>query len=196
MDTVSLTPAKIEGVGVLPQREAPGEQALQHGDPAVLAITDFTRVHPITVEEDRQIDAALEDMIRFGVRALLVLRDRRIVGLLTSYDIQGERPLQFLQNSNYEHHRDIRVGHVMTPWSDLVAVEWADLQKARAGTLLEVLRHNGLSHLLVVERVDDGQVTVRALASRARLERQLHAQPAPVAAQAKKRASGRELNPT
>ncbi len=191
MDTVSLTPAKIEGVGVLPQREATGEQALQSGDPAVLAVTDFTREHPITVEEDRQIDAALEDMIRFGVRALLVLRERRIVGLLTSYDIQGERPLQFLQNSNYEHHRDIRVGHVMTPWSDLVAVDWADLQKARAGTLLEVLRHNGLSHLLVVERMADERVAVRGLASRARLERQLRDKTAPVAAQAKLRASGR-----
>jgi len=26
-----------------------------------------------------------------GVRALLVVRDQRIVGLITSYDIQGER---------------------------------------------------------------------------------------------------------
>src|SRR5487761_1913324 len=90
METVSLTPSKIDGIGVLPQREATDEQALDDGDPAVLAITDFTREHPITVEEDRQIDAALEDMIRFGVRALLVVRERRIVGLLTSYDIQGE----------------------------------------------------------------------------------------------------------
>ena len=36
-------------------------------------------------------------MIRFGVRALLVVRDQRTMGLITSYDIQGERPLQFLQ---------------------------------------------------------------------------------------------------
>ncbi len=190
METVSLTPAKIDGIGVLPQREATDEQALESGDPAVLAITDFTREHPITVEEDRQIDAALEDMIRFGVRALLVVRERRIVGLLTSYDIQGERPLQFLQNSNYTQHRDIRVGHVMTPWSDLLAVEWNELHAARANTLLEVLRHHGLTHLLVVERTADQRVVVRALASRARLERQLRVDAAPGAAHARVQAAG------
>lgn len=178
MEMLTLTPAKLAGEGTLPQRAPADGRALGRDDPAILAITDFTREAPITVEEDRQIDAALEDMIRFGVRALLVVRERRITGLVTSYDIQGERPLQFLQNSTYDHHRDIRVGHIMTPWSELRAVDWNDLQQARAGVLLEALRHAQLTHLLVVERGAEGRVTVRALASRARLERQLrmHAQ--------------------
>src|SRR5580658_5233514 len=101
--------------GVLPRRSVSDGQFLDPGDPAIHAITDFTREHPVTVDEERQIDAALEDMIRVGVRALLVVRDQRIVGLITSYDIQGERPLQFLQTSNYSRHQDIRVGHIMTP---------------------------------------------------------------------------------
>ena len=179
METANLAPTKLDGEGVLPQRSAADGRAIGRDDPAVLAITDFTREAPITVEEDRQIDAALEDMVRFGVRALLVVRDRRITGLITSYDIQGERPLQFLQNSTYEHHRDIRVGHIMTPWTELRGIDWSEVQHARAGELLEALRHAGVTHLLVVERMADGNATVRALASRARLERQLrlHAHP-------------------
>ncbi|HVC02891.1 MAG TPA: CBS domain-containing protein [Steroidobacteraceae bacterium] len=176
MDTISLTPWKIDGEGVLPQRSATDGESIGHDDPAVLAITDFTREAPITVEDERPIDTALEDMARFGVRALLVVRERRIVGMITSYDIQGERPLQFLQNSNYNHHRDIRVGHIMTSWSELLALRWSDVQAARAGDLLELLRHAGLTHLLVVERRADRKVVVRGLASRARLERQLRAQ--------------------
>ncbi|HUX72573.1 MAG TPA: CBS domain-containing protein [Steroidobacteraceae bacterium] len=174
MDHASLTPVRIAGDGFLPERAAGDAMALDVDDPATLAVTDFTREHPITVDEERQIDAALQDMIRFGVRALLVLRERRIVGLITSYDIQGERPLQFLQNSNYEHHRDVRVGHIMTPWPDLLAVDWRAVQSARAGELYDVLRHAGLSHLLVVEKRGDDALVVRALVSHARLERQLN----------------------
>lgn len=186
MDSAFLMPTRTDGEGVLPQRSATDGQPLKYADPAVLAITDFTREHPITVDEERQIDAALEDMIRFGVRALLVLRERRIVGLITSYDIQGERPLQFLQNSTYDHHQDIRVGHVMTPWEELPALDWEGMQAARAGDLLETLRHAGLTHLLVIERTTSRKTVVRALVSRARLERQLHAL-APAAAPFKAR---------
>jgi len=59
--------------------------------------------------------------------------------LITSYEIQGERPLQFLQTSTYTRHQEIRVGHIMTPWDKLLAVEWESLQSARAGDLLHVL---------------------------------------------------------
>jgi hypothetical protein len=74
------------------------------------------------VTADRQIDDALGDMVSLGVRALLVRRDQRIVGPVTSYDIQGERPIQFLQFSNYRHHHDIRVADTMIPWDALRAI--------------------------------------------------------------------------
>jgi CBS-domain-containing membrane protein len=160
--------------GVLPRRSIADGQVLRPSDPAILAVTDFTREHPVTIDAERQIDDALNDMIRVGVRALLVVKDQRIVGLITSYDIQGERPLQFLQSSTYTHHRDIRVAHVMTPWHALTAINWETLQSMRAGDLLQVLDHAGLTHLIVVEADRVGSsCMVRALASRARLIRQL-----------------------
>jgi CBS domain-containing protein len=175
MKSSSLLPATNFVEGVLPRRSVYDGQFLDPGDPAIHAITDFTREHPVTVDEERQIDAALEDMIRFGVRAMLVLREQRIVGLITSYDIQGERPLQFLQASNYSRHQDIRVGHIMTPWHKLLAVDWNSIQSARAGDLLHVLEEAEMTHLLVIEggANKNAAPTVRALVSRARLARQL-----------------------
>src|SRR5271155_2399689 len=174
MKSAWLVPAGNFNEGVLPRRSVSDGQLLDPGDPAIHAITDFTREHPVTVDEERQIDAALEDMIRVGVRALLVVRDQRIVGLITSYDIQGERPLQFLQTSNYSRHQDIRVGHIMTPWDRLLSVDWESLQSARAGDLLLALEEAGLTHLLVIERVAKNTTPiVRAMVSRARLTRQL-----------------------
>jgi CBS-domain-containing membrane protein len=160
--------------GVLPRRSIADGQVLSSTDPAILAVTDFTREHPVTIDAERQIDDALNDMIRVGVRALLVFKDQRIVGLITSYDIQGERPLQFLQSSTYTHHRDIRVAHIMTPWHALTAINWETLQSMRAGDLMQVLDHAGLTHLIVVEADAVGSsCMVRALVSRARLIRQL-----------------------
>jgi CBS-domain-containing membrane protein len=160
--------------GVLPRRSVADGNFLDPDDPAIHAITDFTREHPVTVDAERQIDDALDDMIRLGVRALLVFKELRIVGLVTSYDIQGERPLQFLQSSNYRHHRDIRVVDIMTPWDQLFAVDWEQLQSARAGELFRVLEETGLTHLIVIEHDRNNSIaTVRALVSRARLARQL-----------------------
>jgi CBS domain-containing protein len=174
MKSASLVSAASFSEGMLPHRSVSDGQFLDPGDPAIHAITDFTREHPVTVDEERQIDGALEDMIRLGVRALLVVREQRIVGLITSYDIQGERPLQFLQTSTYSRHQDIRVGHIMTPWNKLLAVDWDSVQSARAGDLLHVLEEAEMTHLLVIERgKKNSPPIVRALASRARLARQL-----------------------
>lgn len=149
-------------------------QALEPNDPAIYAITDFKRDYPMTVDAERQIDEALSDMIRLSVRALLVAKDQRLVGLVTSYDIQGERPIQFLQASNYSRHQDIRVMDVMTPWDELQVLDWESVESARAAELMAVFEHTSLTHLLVIE-VDrkSSMSTVRALASRARLMRQL-----------------------
>jgi CBS domain-containing protein len=171
---MSLVSMRRFGEAVLPRRAVRDGQPLQAGDPAVHAITDFTREYPVTVDAERQIDEALNDMIRLGVRALLVAKERRLVGLVTSYDIQGEKPIQFLQSSNYSRHQDIRVADIMTPWEQLLAVDWGSILSARAGDLLRVFEESGLTHLLVIELDQTNCTTVvRALASRARLVRQL-----------------------
>jgi len=152
MKSGSLMPSRIISDAVLPRRSVSDGQFLDPGDPAIHAVTDFTREHPVTVDEERQIDDALGDMIHLGVRAMLVMREQRIVGLITSYDIQGERPLQFLQSSNYSRHQDIRVGHIMTPWDRLLSVDWESLQAARAGDLLLALEEAVKDSLLAMRR--------------------------------------------
>ena len=174
LGSMSLLPMRRFGDPALPRRSVLDGQPLELSDPAIYAITDFKREYPMTVDADRQIDDALSDMIRLSVRALLVAKEQRLVGLITSYDIQGERPMQFLQSSNYSRHQDIRVVHVMTPWDELMALHWDHVETARAGDLLTLFEQTNLTHLLVIE-VDrkTSNSSVRALASRARLLRQL-----------------------
>ena len=82
---------------VIPQRTAPAAPGLNMDSPAVAAMTNFAHDCPVTVSPERPIDDALQDMIRAGIRALLVLEEGHVKGLITSYDIPGERP---------QHHPD------------------------------------------------------------------------------------------
>jgi predicted transcriptional regulator len=166
---------KIHSVGVLPTRR-PAEfyQELKSNDPAMHAMTDFTSKFAITVAADRQIDAALADMVRLSVRAMLVMRADSVIGLITSYDIEGPRPARFAERPQATRREDITVGDIMTEWEDLPTLDWHTVQSARISDLLEIFAGIGVMHLLVVESDERGADVVRGLISRSRIERQLH----------------------
>ena len=166
-------PAKDPGsIRAARSREA-AERRLALTDPAVHVVTDFFFQQPLTVPEELSIDDALREMIRAGVRALLVVRDEVVTGLITSYDIQGERPLQFLTESGYRRHDEIEVGHIMTPWERVPPLDWQALGHARVSDLAAFFRSAAATHVVMVEQTDQGSTAVRGLISRTRLERQL-----------------------
>ncbi len=165
---------EILGGGVLPLRRLAERRDFSVTDPALDAMTDFTRSVPISVAPERPIDEALADMMRFGVRALLVISGDSIVGLVTTHDILGPRPLAFAGRSDpgREH---IRVGDIMTGWDAMPTVDWSTMQSARIRDLLEIFDGTGATHLLVVEDGDRGVPVVRGLVSRGRIDRRLEA---------------------
>lgn len=140
-------------------------------DRAASVMTDFTGSAPVTVTADRFIDDALQDMIAAGVRALLVMRGEVVVGLITSYDIQGERPLQFLIASGFTRHSDIEVGHIMTPWDAVPTVDLPWVSSASVADVAGHFRRKRDSHLMVVEYPESGGAIVRGMFSRADIER-------------------------
>jgi CBS domain-containing protein len=136
-------------------------------------MTDFTWDMPISVAVDRFVDDALRDMIVAGVRALLVMRGEVVVGLITSYDIQGERPLRFLNASGFTRHSDIEVGHIMTPWDKVATIDAPWVSSASVGDVVERFRRKRDSHFVVVEYAEQGGAYVRGMFSRTKIERQL-----------------------
>jgi CBS domain-containing protein len=166
---------RMQASGVLPMRRAAEYPDLKLKDPALHGMTDFMHKFPISVAPERPIDEALADMMRFGVRALLVISGENVVGLVTSYDIEGARPLRFSQRSNITRREYIRVGDIMTEWEELPTVDWSTMQSARIADLLEIFEGVGLMHLVVVEGEQGGGPTiVRGIISRARIHRRLN----------------------
>ena len=71
-----------------PSRHRTKSRRLRSSDPAVRAMTDFLRDPPLTTVEDCDLDTAMDDMFRLGVRAFLVVRDLAVVGLITAEDLR------------------------------------------------------------------------------------------------------------
>lgn len=146
--------------------------------PADRVMVDFCREPAVTVDSHQRIDAALGLMQNAGVRALLVMADGRVSGLITAYDIQGEKPIQFVQSSDCIHHpkcrhEDVEVSDIMTPIQELPMLQMEDLANANVGNVLETFRQTGHTHLLVMESLSAGETSIRGLISRAQVERQL-----------------------
>ena len=154
------------------RRRLPSSRRVALTAPAVSVMTDFTWDMPVTVAADRFIDDALRAMMTAGVRALLVMRGEVIVGLITSYDIQGERPVQFLSASGFTRHDEIEVGHIMTPWNSVPTIDLPWVSSASVGDVIERFRRRGDSHFVVVEYAEQGGVFVRGMFSRTQLQRQ------------------------
>jgi CBS domain-containing protein len=181
MRNAMLTRGQDGYSGILPRRATTPGNPIQLYDAAVSVMNDFSRQYPVTVDEDRQIGAALSDMARLGVRSLLVVNELKVVGFISSYDIEGERPIQYIQQFHGVRRNEVQVGHVMTRWHDLVTLNWSAVRGARVIDVLQALRDADLMHLLVVEKESDGATSVRGLFSRARIERQLSVVPAKTA---------------
>jgi DeoR family transcriptional regulator, catabolite repression regulator len=154
--------AWISESGMLPFRQSDGYADLSTRDPAWHAMTDFTRTVPISVAPERTVDEAIASMVRFGIRALLVVRGTEVTGLLSSYDVEG------LAGRT-------AVADAMIQWSELPTVDWSTMQAAKVADLLEIFHGVGVMHLLVVEGRDvaGGGPVVRGLVSRSRIEKRL-----------------------
>ncbi len=119
--------------------------------PAILVMTDLRQVGAVTTEAHCSIAEALTQMKEAGVRLLLVVdADQRVLGLITSTDIQGEKPLQ-LTNDSADRFDELLVSQLMTPVERLEVVSMADVLKASVGNVVATLEKVSRRHALVLD---------------------------------------------
>ncbi len=108
--------------------------------PALAVMTDLQQIPAATIDAEAPVDAANRFMIRRGVRLLLVSDDeRRVLGLITSNDILGEKPVQFALERGIKR-QEIRVRDIMSPWERLEVLDYADLIHAEVGHIVATLQ--------------------------------------------------------
>jgi CBS domain-containing protein len=120
-------------------------------DPARGVMTDFNEHALVSVRADDQIDAALEHMRHAGVRSAFVLDEprERVMGLITAYDIMGEKPLRTAQDM-LASREDLLVRHLMESTVDWEVLRLASVERATVAAVLDAFKRSGRTHLPVV----------------------------------------------
>ncbi|MPZ42620.1 MAG: CBS domain-containing protein [Betaproteobacteria bacterium] len=97
---------------------------------------------------------------------------RRLLGLVTTYDILGEKPMRFVE-AHGVRHEEIIVQDVMTPGDKLEALDFGDVRAAKVGHVVATLRQSGRRHALVTD--PDGRI--RGIFSATQIARSLGVNP-------------------
>jgi len=154
-------------------------RAVTPEDRALVVMTDFKQRSPVTVDSNVPLGQALITMMNSGVRLLFVLdAGSRLVGLVSSYDIQGEKPIRYLQSQGSTHrtsrHDDVRVGDIMEPRDAWHVLTFDQVRRATVADILSTFKQTGRSHLVVIEPGDGpGRYVVRGLISATQVGKQL-----------------------
>jgi signal-transduction protein with cAMP-binding, CBS, and nucleotidyltransferase domain len=143
-------------------------------DPAIAVMTDLKKVSAVTIAAQAPIEAANARMKHRGVRLLLVVDDAdTVVGLITSTDTHGAKPIQHIQKHGGAY-RDILVQDIMTAQDKLEVIYMDDINRCRVGNVVATLRQAGRAHALVVDRHDkENRQVIRGIISASQIARQL-----------------------
>lgn len=142
-------------------------------DPAETVMTDFRKVRALVVLDHVTMDAAYRRMQSQHVRLLLVVDEgHRVVGLVTSTDIEGEKPLRVQQQRGIRRS-EILVGDVMTARDRLEVMDMDDVRHAKVGHVVATLKAVGRQHALVVDSDRHGRQTIRGLFAASQVARQV-----------------------
>lgn len=170
---VPIRPARNVALSGGEQRQA---QWLPLNAPGILVMTDFDRTPVVTVEAGTQIDDALRLMKHAGVRSAVVVDEHgALLGLITAYDILGDKPVRLLdaagRRSAHNGRAGIDVAAIMEPATRWQVIDVAELKRCTVADVVETLRRLGRTHVPVVERTAGGEDRLRGLLSSAEVAR-------------------------
>ncbi len=146
-------------------------------DPAVSVMTDFRMRALFKVNPEDTIDEALQKMKVAGLRIGFVIDDssENIQGMITSYDIMGEKPMRYLQSVGFADrgvtHKDIKVQDIMEKISDWVSVEMKNVETVNVQAVLDAFQRTGRTHLPVLDNKEGKEHHLRGLFSSAKVLR-------------------------
>ncbi len=145
-------------------------------DPASSVLFDFRLTPPRLIDQNESMDHALTEMKNRGIHILLVTDDNdHVVGVITTEDLLGEKPIQIMQENRFERSK-IQVHMLMDPIADFIAVDSDRVQTAKVGNIINTLKSLSQHYALVVQQDEGTEVlTIVGLFSSSHICRQLYA---------------------
>ena len=145
-------------------------------DPALSVMIDYRSRPSVTVLENAPIDEALQHMKHTGVRCAFVVdkEKKAVAGMLTAYDISGEKPQQYMQITGVAHD-DVQVKDIMQKIDEWRVADIKDIEKSTVGDVLKIFNDAGVTHMPVMETTESNEQRLRGLLSFAKVRRLLAA---------------------
>jgi CBS-domain-containing membrane protein len=143
-------------------------------DPALSVMIDFRSRSPVTVSETAPLDEALEHMKHAGVRCTFVVDEKNsaVVGMLTAYDILGEKPQQHMRFTG-DSHDDVLVKDIMQKINEWRVADINDIERSTVSDVYDLFDEAGMTHLPVMETIEGNEQRLRGLLSFAKVKRLL-----------------------
>lgn len=166
--------AKLQKGIALHRIEKVYSETVSLDDPAAVVMTDLKKISAVTIRPEISIEIASQRMKQRGVRMLLVTDDNEdIVGIITSTNLQGSKPMKLIQQRGGVY-KDIQVRDIMTDHDQLEVLCMDDVEKAVVGQIVATLRQTGRQHALVADRPPGSKTqSLRGIFSAAQIARQL-----------------------
>lgn len=142
-------------------------------DPASSVMTDFRVRALFKVDPEDTIDEALHNMKVAGLRIGFVVdaTSEKITGMITSYDIMGEKPMRYLQSVGGVTHDEIKVKDIMEKLEDCVCVDMHHVEQVNVQALLDAFQRTGRTHFPVLDSIEGKEHRLRGLFSSAKVLR-------------------------
>jgi CBS domain-containing protein len=143
-------------------------------DPALSVMIDFRSRSPVTVSETTPMDKALEHMKHTGVRCTFVVDEKNsaVVGMLTAYDILGEKPQHYMRFTGVSHG-DVLVKDIMQRISDWQVADIDGIEQSTVSDVYDLFDETGMTHFPVMETTGGIEQRLRGLLSFAKVKRLL-----------------------
>jgi len=141
-------------------------------DPALLVMIDFRSRPSVTLNENEKIDDALQHLKHAGVRCAFVVDKKKnaVVGMLTAYDISGEKPQQHMDLTG-DLREDVLVKDIMQKICDWRVADIKDIERSTVGDVLAIFKKMDVTHLPVMETSENKDQCLRGLLSYAKVKR-------------------------
>ncbi|GAA6133444.1 hypothetical protein NBRC116188_02330 [Oceaniserpentilla sp. 4NH20-0058] len=155
---------------IMPDR---GYKDLTLDDSAISVMTDHRLEKAPICNTKTPLDTATKLMAQEKTNMLLVSNAHdQIVGLISSADISGEKPIKYIKETKKKRD-DIKVGHLMTPIEVMPVLDIQDVLNAKIGDILHTLNDIGSEYILVTTIIDN-KYSIRGIFSARKIARSLN----------------------
>ncbi|MDF1760405.1 MAG: CBS domain-containing protein [Coxiellaceae bacterium] len=146
-------------------------------DPGLAVMRDFNQNRPNTVQPSVSMDEALNEMKVTGCHLLMVVDDEhKLLGLLSSEDLLGEKPIQLLTEKRIDRHL-ITTKMLMTPIKEVAIFDLDTIEHARVGNVVNTMKELHAHYALVIEsRPNSDDPAIRGLLNTSQISKQLHSE--------------------